>query len=206
VEDFVREHGYLAVLIALALEGVIGVGLIVPGLTILAAAGFLAGTGTLHPGLVVPTAWAGVFLGDNLSYLLGRFLLNRSARAEVAVSKVRSRWDIERASWWWVFFHFPVITRSTVPIALGASQFAIARWLALSATASLLFTLVFGGLGYVAGRAAGDLGVAERLGGQIQAAFVAICVIGGLVLGWRLWRTRESPESDDPDHERDASR
>ena len=47
---------------------------LVPSETIVILAGIAASTGGLHLWLVIVAAWAGVVLGDNLSYLLGSSL------------------------------------------------------------------------------------------------------------------------------------
>ena len=62
-----------AIIFVIALcEGIVGAGLIVPGATLLFIAGGLVGTGHLELWPSLAAAFAGAFIGDSISYVLGR--------------------------------------------------------------------------------------------------------------------------------------
>jgi len=191
-EDLVGSYGYFGICVVLALEGTLGVGLFVPGLTVLCLAGYLAGSGTLDIAGVAPAAWLGIAIGDNLGYALGRFGMVRSPRALRAVDAVHARLDLRRPRWWWAFFHFPVITRAAFPVVLGASRFPVRKWIVLSALGSSLFASAFLAIGYAAGRAAGNLDSAQAQSTRLQQAFLVVLVAVVLAGLYRLWRHRRS--------------
>jgi len=64
--------GYLIAFLAALLETTIGIGLILPGSTIILFLGALAGQGYLDPGDLIGVAVIGAIIGDNVNYYLGR--------------------------------------------------------------------------------------------------------------------------------------
>ena len=64
--------GYWIVFFAALLETVVGIGLFLPGSTIILIMGTLAGKGYLDVGDLIWFAFIGAILGDNLNYYLGK--------------------------------------------------------------------------------------------------------------------------------------
>lgn len=64
--------GYLIAFLAAILETTIGIGLILPGSTIILFLGALSGQGYLDPARLIGFAVAGAIIGDNINFYLGR--------------------------------------------------------------------------------------------------------------------------------------
>lgn len=77
----VANHGYLIVFVTMLVENSSGIGSIFPGDTILLLAGFYARSTELSLSLLIAVGITGAVLGDNLSYVIGRYggqrLINR---------------------------------------------------------------------------------------------------------------------------------
>jgi len=183
--DMAQDYGYVAVGVAMILESTIGVGIVVPGLTILVGAGVLAGSGKLAVELLWPIAYVAVVIGDLAGYALGRFGTLRSTRIANASKRLNRMIRLDRVAWWWFFFHFPVVTRTVFPIAVGASRVRFITWLMVSCGAAALFVTTFLGLGVAVGRVAGDIGGAKRASEVIEIGFL---VILGLAIAWVVGR------------------
>jgi len=69
MQTLLANYGYAAIFTVLFLNNF---GLPIPGTTLLLAAGFLVGTGTLSLGVTVITATAACFMGTTCSYGIGR--------------------------------------------------------------------------------------------------------------------------------------
>jgi membrane protein DedA with SNARE-associated domain len=66
------EYGYLITFAFAVVENIFIMGSVIPGETIQVAAGFVSASGVLNPFLVWAVAFAGSFLGGNISYFAGR--------------------------------------------------------------------------------------------------------------------------------------
>lgn len=89
VLDWVAAHPGWATLVIFLIalcEGVVVAGLIVPGATLLFFAGALVGTGHLELGPSLIAAFTGAFIGDSISYWLGRHFGDR----------LRTYWPLRR--------------------------------------------------------------------------------------------------------------
>jgi len=184
VNDLVMRHGYVVVFIGLLLEGVVGLGFIFPGLTILIFAGFLSGIGILDPFVVFGLALTGTIVGDNLSYIVGRLGL-------VKLSKVR--WLAGRVSeiegrlrgtnrLFLLFFHFPGYIRMIVPALAGAMGFPVRRWLLFDTAAAGMFCAAYVTLGYGIGVTTTTFAEAIEVGDMIQAAFGVLFVVWAAII------------------------
>lgn len=119
---------------------------------------FLAGAataemdGSLAP--VIFVAIAGTFLGDTVSYGLGRWgsgwiagtRLGASLKAGEALVAGRARWLIP-------FYHLQSVTRAVGPFASGALRLPLRIWLPLDYAGALLSNVVWVGAGALFGRA-----------------------------------------------------
>lgn len=197
VIGFVSEYGPVVIFLGMVLENTIGLGLVFPGLIILIAGGYFAGTGELGLLSVLLTAYAGTLVGDNLSYMLGRFGLLRLPflerisgdldRIEAAIRRSTRRFL--------VFFHFPVYSRMILPALLGILKFNLRTWLLLDAVGAALFTTTFILVGYFVGKASKALEIAVETANYLQWAFLALFIIwmGSVAISiWRLFKRRPS--------------
>ena len=64
--------GYLIGFLAALLETTIGIGLLLPGSTIVLFLGALSGQGYLDPGYLICASVLGAIIGDNINFFLGR--------------------------------------------------------------------------------------------------------------------------------------
>ena len=70
VHHYIGEYGYLAVGLGILLEDF---GLPVPGETLLITSSAIASRGALNIWILLPMAWAGAVIGDNIGFLIGHF-------------------------------------------------------------------------------------------------------------------------------------
>jgi membrane protein DedA with SNARE-associated domain len=186
----IATYGYGVVFLAMVLENTIGLGILVPGVVLVIAAGFYAGTGDLHLGGVLVSAYAGTLIGDNLSYALGRYglvrlpLLHRYAPQVARVEKLVQ----SRTVWLLVLFHFLSYTRLVVPALLGMLHFDLRRWWLLDSAGALLFTCTFTALGYGVGRTAQALDLAFEINEYIQVAAAIVIAILAAAFAFAGWR------------------
>lgn len=66
---WLERYGYVAVAVGVGIEGV---GIPLPGATLMGGAALLAGQGEMNLAAVLLTAWMAAVVGDNLGYWLGR--------------------------------------------------------------------------------------------------------------------------------------
>ncbi len=176
LQQFLEHFGYLALFVGTFFEGE----------TILVLAGFLAHRGYLQLDLVMLTAFAGRYAGDQLWYFLGRrhgrALLARrpalQAGSERALRLLQKRPDL-----WVLGFRFVYGMRSVMPVAIGLSGYPPRRFLLLNAISALLWAVTLSLAAY-------------QLGTLLQTllddlARYELWVLGGLLLaGLALWLRR----------------
>jgi membrane protein DedA with SNARE-associated domain len=186
---------YLALLLAVMGESTIVVGVFVPGVNSIIVASFLASSGELNVYMVFAAAWLGMFIGDFIGYLLGRYGLERIPAAERAFARARSRVEafVEQHRRLMVFYQFIGFARSPLPILLGVVRHPWRAWIWLLTRATTLFVgcLVAAsyGLGHVVSQT-----VAIRVALGVQAVvFIVFAVIIGHTV-WRAWRDRAAAE------------
>lgn len=178
VSDFVVKYGYLTVFLGLMLENIPVVGLFFPGLFILIFGGYLAGLGDLSILFVFISAVLGIYVGDNLSYILGYFGIVKLSRLQKISPQLHQlEKDIrDKTGVFLIFFQFPVYSRMLLPVLLGTLQFPIRRWFFLDAIATVLFASVFSLIGYFIGKQVGELELAIDISQYIQWAFLVLFV------------------------------
>jgi membrane-associated protein len=159
--------GYLALFLIVAGESA---GLPIPGETSILIGGALSARGELDLPLVWLFAASGAIIGDNIGYLIGRFLLRKiltgtgrlAHRLERSVE--RSEVFFRRHGGKTVFFGrwLPVL-RVTAAWMAGASHMEWRKFAIFNALGGIGWAVTISSLGYVAGRSAdsvvGVLGV-----------------------------------------------
>jgi membrane protein DedA with SNARE-associated domain len=145
---------YLVVFVSTALDVLLP---LIPSETIVIGSSVLAAQGGLLIFLIVPAAALGAFLGDNVSYMLGRLvgwpLANRLFRGEKA--RARLAWAEgairRRGAMLIVIGRFIPGGRSATTFAAGTLGMAYRRFLPADAGAAIVWALYISMLGYVGG-------------------------------------------------------
>jgi membrane protein DedA with SNARE-associated domain len=173
----------------------------VPEEATLLGAGYAARLERIPLGGAVAAAWLAVMLGDTLGYVIGRALLARLLRTKIA-SRL---WPEPRRAWAErlvarngaraiVVARFLVGLRGFVYIAVGASRYPFARFLAVNAAAA---GVEVGGLVAI-GFAFGE--VRERVGASVDiaaAGLLALALFGPVLARGALrsrWNAASSKE------------
>jgi membrane-associated protein len=181
--------GYWLTFLLLAAEGTVVVGIFFPGVSVLIAAGFLAGVGDLNPYIVFALAVLGLMTGDTISYAVGRFGAARISRIRKFAGghEERARAVLGRRRASLLLFQFPLPTRIAVPLVAGVTHFSFRAWVLIDLLASLVFVVVIGGIGYAIGRRSRDLDLALEYGKYVQLALFTLLVVyvAYQVIQWR---------------------
>ena len=200
--DVAPEVVYAIAFLAAWGESAPAIGLLVPGQSILVAAGFLSGQGRADPFLLGLVVAAGGFLGDLLGYILGRRwgvapLLRLPGRLRLTPGgEVRLVSLFERHGGKAVILaRFQPIGRAFGPYLAGATRMSAARFVPAAVVASLLAAAGLIGLGYLAGIGFERL---SRALGVTVVAVVTVLLVAVAVLGLRL-RKRAAPPDSEPD-------
>lgn len=189
--------GYLIVAVGAMLENSVGLGLVVPGETLVLMGGFYAALGVLSPVLVLVLAAVGQTLGDLVGYALGR-----SGGRKILAGPARLRLfprRLESAEAYWarhgrktlVLGRFVPVIRTLFPMLAGAGRMPARKFFFYDLIGATAWAATHTGLGFLLGqgyRAAG------RSVGTLAA--VALVLLAALVAGpwaWR-WRRGRQPE------------
>jgi membrane protein DedA with SNARE-associated domain len=192
ISEIVSQYGYVAVFVALVLENTFFLGVVIPGILVLIVAGFYSGIGTINLPMSIIAGVLGTFIGDNLSFLLGRLARNKVGpirrfldKYQPAAEKIKSQRAIVL-----VFFQFPVYMRVVLPVLFGSIGFPLAKWIRLDVIASILFNVVFIGLGFAAAKITGMLSTAQDISSQVQIFFGAVFTVWVAMLVWKIYKSR----------------
>ncbi|MCA9397541.1 VTT domain-containing protein [candidate division WWE3 bacterium] len=147
-ETLMLQYGYGILLLGLLLENVVLLGVVVPGFTILLLGGYYAGLGEFEVTKVYFVSLIGTMMGDNISYMLGRFV-GEPVRKFSFFTKVKDESSITRRLV--LFTHFSAYSRITVPIAAGLIKLRYINWLLWDMIGAVLWNLLYIILGYLAG-------------------------------------------------------
>ncbi len=188
----IERYGYLAVLLAIAIEST---GIPFPGETALIIAAVYAGTGGhLSIAGVIVAAAAGAILGDNLGYTIGRLggypLLRRFGK----VLRLNERHLAYAAAYFQrhgdktVFFgRFFAVLRAWAAFLAGVNRMPRRSFFIWNALGGIIWATSYGILGYLLGN---NLPLLERilrilgLGGAI----VLVVVVVAALITWALYR------------------
>lgn len=178
--DLVGRYGYVAVAGIVTLEGI---GLPVPGETILISAAALAARGELSLAGVVVAAFVGVVLGGSGGYWIGRWgglaLLRKHGKwLHVTPAQLdRAHGYFEKHGAWTVFIaRFVALLRMLAGLLAGVGCMSFARYSAFNALGGLGWAVGFGAVGYAFGE---NLPMLERHIAWLSIALAVVVVLAG---------------------------
>jgi membrane protein DedA with SNARE-associated domain len=185
LEGLIHAYGYSAIFVIIMLESI---GLPLPGESLLiAVALYAASTHHLNIFIIVPLATAGAICGDQIGYLIGRWigsrLLTRWGR-KIGLSDERlelGRFLFRKYGGGVVFLgRFVAILRTFVAILAGANKMPWQRFLLWNSLGGITWTALYGFGAYTIGDAAkhisGTAGIVLAITGSI-ALLTAIIFI-----------------------------
>lgn len=187
MEHFLASWGYLALvgITALAALGIpVGSEIAIGYAGVLASGQFVSGHHDhLTLALVIVFAALGEVLGSLIGYAIGRYG-GRSLVDRVGKYVLLTHKDLDRAEAWFqrrgdpmVFFgRFIPLVRSFVSIAAGIGEMSLAKFVAFSAAASVIWCGVLAGIGYGVGGSWHKVITDFSYVGYIAAAIVVVVV------------------------------
>jgi membrane protein DedA with SNARE-associated domain len=185
LEGLIHTYGYPAIFVIIMLESI---GLPLPGESLLiAVALYAASTHHLNIFIVVPLATAGAICGDQIGYLIGRWvgtrMLTRWGR-KIGLSDERlelGRFLFRKYGGGIIFLgRFVAILRTFVAVLAGANKMPWQRFLLWNSLGGITWTALYGFGAYTIGDAAkhisGTAGVVLAITGGIALLTAAIFV------------------------------
>lgn len=183
----------LVVFVAAFGESALGVGVIVPGETVLLAAAVVLADSLWLVG-ALGAAWLGAFAADHVGFAVGRragpaFRSSRAVRW-IGVERWQRAVDVVERRGWWVLVGARLLpgVRTLVSAAAGASVLAYRRFVAMTALATLLWSGLWVLGGAVAGQALLAVGDAQIVLPAVAAAVITAWIV-------RRARSRTHPET-----------
>lgn len=185
---------YFVLFVVATLESAAFLGLLVPGESIVLAAGFLAAHGWFDVDVLILAVFAGAVLGDNIGYELGRhfgrpWLTRHGHRFGVRLAQL-ARVDafFERHGGKAVLLGRMIgFARALVPFVAGSSRLPYGRFFVYNALGAAIWSTITVLLGYFLGE---SWHIAERWMGRASAVAGA-ALLAAILFVW-LWRRRRS--------------
>jgi membrane protein DedA with SNARE-associated domain len=193
-----KSYGYLTVFLAPLLENTIFLGAIIPGTIILLLAGVSAHDGLIDLWPAIPLAIAGAWIGDTISYGIGRFGWQRlGPNSRVVQWSERMRGPLlEQSVWLVLMYHFAGYSRLVGPAASGFIRMPFGRWVVLDYAGSTLWVIVYMVGGYLLGVSGLSLDATEGNVRIVEVLLFALAVLAITALLMRAnRRQRERPSS-----------
>lgn len=200
---FFANYGYLFVFLGVFLENSAGLGLIIPGETILILGSIFAARGSLNIVAVIVIAFVGAVLGDNLGYYIGRrggrrFLLkygkyifvNRRRLAHV------DRYFKKHGGKTIFVARFTSFLRALAALVAGSAKMPYRQFFLYDIAGAFIWSIIISLLGYFLG-GNWDL-IAKIIKRMGYAAFALIIVIiaGVYIFRWRQGKRKAGLDED----------
>ena len=174
--------------------------LVFPGEWAVMLGGAMAGEGQIGIVPLIAVVWVCSAAGDSVTFGIGRrlgrpFLVDYGSRVGITDSRLAKldAWLDHYGSAAVCVGRLVPLARPFGPLVAGASHFPYRRFLVWNLAGTLLFSLVFCGLGYVFYRSYDEIAAALSRSGF---AFVALAAVA--VSAYVLWRRRRSGEEVTP--------
>jgi membrane-associated protein len=173
---------------------------ILPGDSLLFAAGALCGAGLLNPMIMAVVLTSAAILGDAVNYSVGRFIGPRVFNAtddSTTLHRLLRRDHLDKAHAFFekhggkavVLARFVPIVRTFVPFVAGAGAMSYPAFAFYNVTGALLWVCSCFGLGYLFG----NVPVIKENFALAALAIIAISLIPMLVEYWKARNNREVP-------------
>ncbi|HEX6543979.1 MAG TPA: DedA family protein [Ktedonobacterales bacterium] len=202
LRDLYQQYGYLIVFLGALGENTAVLGLVMPGGTLALLGAFYARLGMLNLAWVIFFAWIGTVLGYHIDYLFGRFALSKlmarwggsplGQRLRLAARLRLARRMLARYGGRAILVsHVVGHIRSFVALSAGATHMPYRRFLAFELVAALVWNIIFGLLGYLAGAEYDRIiQVVERAGWIIASVVILAVLVWKVVIPWLRRRQR----------------
>jgi membrane protein DedA with SNARE-associated domain len=187
ISSLVQSSGYLSLFVLVALEGV---GIPLPGETVLVTAAAFASSGQLSIYVVIGTAASAAIVGDNAGYWIGRrgglALIQRYGRLlHVDESKIRRAHEFfdRHGAKTVLIGRFIALLRTWAAVLAGVGEMQYGIFMLYNALGGITWAVIFGTLGYTFGR---NLPQMEHHIAQASLALVLLVTLAmALLLGAR---------------------
>jgi membrane protein DedA with SNARE-associated domain len=193
-QELFESYGYLTVFFAPLLENTIFLGALIPGTLVMMLGGLGAHDGLIDLWPAIPIAIAGAWIGDTISYGIGRFGWQRLGPESRLV-----RWAdgmreplLEHSTWVVLLYHFAGYSRTIGPAASGFLRIPFRRWLLLDYAGSAVWVAVFMSIGYLLGVFGLSLDTTEGNVRVVEILLFALAAIGVTVVIVRARRKRQA--------------
>ena len=190
LQRVIGDYGYLAVALGILLEDF---GLPTPGETLLITGAILASGGGLNIYILLPLAWLGAVIGDNIGYLIGyygghRLMLRYGGRIGITEERLQyvERFFERYGGWVIVFARFVVVLRQFNGIIAGTLEMHWLHFVVLNAIGAALWVGFWGMLAYWLGKGVLVYVADIHALTPIMLALVAVALLGGAA--WLWWR------------------
>lgn len=182
LEQLLAAYGYPVILFGTFLEGE----------TILVLGGIAAHLGYLQLPWVIFAAFIGTLAGDQLFFFLGRHygpsLLKHRPAWQKQASRVQRLMDRHHTAII-LGFRFLYGLRTITPFVIGMSRIPTSRFLLLNILSALIWSMVFGVLGYAFGYAVEILlGEVKRYELELMASVATVGIVVWAIYLWRRSR------------------
>lgn len=146
MQPILLHYGYWAIIVCILLEGM---GIPLPGQSLLIAGSYFSSTGLLNLNLVLLIAWLSCFIGNGLGYLIGysfeEWLEKKSFNQHkkfLQMQKLINQYGLLCL----IISRFVEGMKQLMPIVCGLSKMPLGLFLLSNLIASTLWTVVFGGI------------------------------------------------------------
>jgi membrane protein DedA with SNARE-associated domain len=195
-----EDYGYLTAFLAPLLENTIFLGAIIPGTLVMLLAGLSAEQGLIKLQYAVPLAILGAWIGDTLSYGIGRFGFSRlGPESRVAKWSEEMREPLlEHTGWLVLLYHFAGYSRVIGPSAAGFLRVPFRRWIVLDYIGAALWVMAFMGLGYILGVFGLSLDSTEGNVRVVELILFGLAAVGVIVVINRASKRKIKKEVEEP--------
>jgi len=168
LESTFVSFSYLIVFFAAFFESVVLLGFLLPGGLIVLLGGYFAQQNQISVVLVTILAWLGMFLGDLLNYWLGKKgfhkILTRSPKFQSLLKNYNSAENfINKYGALAIFYsHILGYMRSIICFSAGVISFPRRKYIFTVLTASLFWSLLLVGLGFIFGETTESLSTLSK--------------------------------------------
>jgi len=192
--ELVKDYGtwtYLLLFVIIFCETGLVVTPILPGDSLLFAAGAIAALGSLNPHLLAVLLTVAAVLGDAVNYQIGRHIGPAVFRRDKA--RFFKREHLERTQAFYeryggktiIIARFVPIVRTFAPFLAGVGQMNYSRFAVYNVTGAIAWCV----LGVYAGYLFGELELVKK---NFSLVIIAVVIISLLPVAWEYWRARRA--------------